>query len=338
MEAVREEAVRVGDRELEGKALTALADMVLMREADPERSLELAEQALAALGDADPAARFDALRVAWNSAYWVGNLSDAEHHLAEQLALARAAGRKDLESIAVLTRADTLAARLELDEARVQLEEARELAEASGAIASRGRVFLAWTKIYLVQGHLEQAEEAAGEAVRLFQEAGAVWAVARGLNMGAWTAWGSGDLEKAEKRFRESIRLLKPLGDRATLCESQRGLAELLLARGRVEEAERFALDARATVGPQDATSRANTAASLAMVRAAQGRNDDAEELFRAAIDTISGTDFRHVEYEVLERYAQFLRDTGRDEEAERAEERRVELFPAAAKSSARIA
>src|SRR6188472_512837 len=34
MEAVREEAVRVGDRNLEGKALTGIADVVLMREAD----------------------------------------------------------------------------------------------------------------------------------------------------------------------------------------------------------------------------------------------------------------------------------------------------------------
>ena len=54
METVREEAVRAGDRGLEGRALTALADMVLMREADPLRARELADQALAAIGDSDP--------------------------------------------------------------------------------------------------------------------------------------------------------------------------------------------------------------------------------------------------------------------------------------------
>jgi tetratricopeptide (TPR) repeat protein len=338
MEAVREEAVRTGDRVLEGRALTGIADVVLMREADPLRARELAEQALATLGDSDRAARFDALRVAWHAAYWVGHLSDAEHYLTEQLTLARAAGRKDLESIAVLTRADTFWARLELDEARAQLQEARELAEESGTINSRGRVLLSWAKIYLLQGHLEQAEEAAQESVRLFSEAGAVWAVARSLNIGAWVSWESGNIEKAEKRFRESIRLLKPIGDRATLCESQRGLAELLLERGRVEEAERFALEARETVGPRDATSRATTAASLAMVRAAQGRQEDAEELFGAAFDALAGTDFREVEFEVLERYAPFLRERGRDDEADRVDERRAELFPAAPKSAARIA
>jgi class 3 adenylate cyclase/tetratricopeptide (TPR) repeat protein len=338
MEVVREEAVRTGDKVLEGKALTGIADVVLMREADPLRARKLAEQALSTLDDSDPAARFDALRVAWHAAYWVGHLSDAEHYLTEQLALACAAGRKDLESIAVLTRAETFAARLQLDEARSQLQEARELAEESETINSRGRVLLSWAKLYLLQGHLEQAEEAAQESVRLFSEAGAVWAVARALNVGAWVSWASGNIEKGEKRFRESIRLLKPIGDRATLCESQRGLAELLLARGRVEEAERFALDARETVGPRDATSRATTAASLAMVRAAQGRHEEAEELFQAAFDAVAGTDFRQIELEVLERYAPFLRERGREDEADRAEVRRAELFPAPPKSAARMA
>ena len=337
MEAVREEAVRVGDKNLEGKALTGLADMILMREADPLRARELAEQALAIIED-DPPARFDALRVAWVAAYWVGSLRDAEQYVVEQLELARVAGRKDLESVAILTWADTYYASLDLDTAREKLALARDLADESGAINSRGRVSGSWGKLYLLEGNLEQAEEAFAESERLFSEAGAVWAVARALNLGAWVAWAAGDLQKAEKRFRESIRILKPIGDRAHLCESQRGLAELLIARGRVEEAERFALDARETVGPLDVTSRSTTSGALAQVRAAQGRDADAEELFREALATVVDTDFRNIEYEVLEPYAQFLRDRGREDEADRLDERRAELFPAAAKSSARIA
>jgi tetratricopeptide (TPR) repeat protein len=204
-------------------------------------------------------------------------------------------------------------------------------------ITPRGRVLMAWAKVYLARGHFEQAESALQEAQRLFSEAGAVWAVARALNLGAWVAWQSGDLEKGEKRFRESIRLLKPLGDRAHLCESQRGLAELLLERGRVEEAERFAYDARDTVGPLDVTSLATTAGSLAMVRAAQGREDEADELFNEALEALAGTEFRMIEDELLVNFAQFLRDRGRDDEAAALDERREELL-SAAKSSARIA
>jgi len=337
MEAVYDEAVRVGDRKVEGKALTGLADVVLMREADPVKVRELAEQALAIIED-DPPARFDALGVAWLAAYWVGKLGDAERYLTEQLELACAEGRKDLESMAVLTRADTFAARLDIETAKEQLQQARDLAQESGSINALGRVFLSWSKVYLLEHELEQAEEAALESIRLFSEAGSVWAVARAYNMAAWVAWESGDVEKGEKRFRESIRLLKPIGDRATLCESQRGLAELLLKRGRIEEAERFALEARDTVGPMDVTSRATTAGALAMVRAAQGRYDEADELFGESVDTIADTEFRAIEYEVLEPYAQFLRERARDDEAERVEERLGELMPAAEKSSARIA
>ncbi|HET7857391.1 MAG TPA: AAA family ATPase [Gaiellaceae bacterium] len=338
MEAVREEAARIGDRRLEGRALTALADMKLMRDADPERARELADQALEALDEDDAVGRFDALRVAWNAAYWVGHLTKADHYLTKELAAARAAGRKDLESLAILTRADTHRVKLEFDEAEVLLAEARDLAEKSGAVASRGRVFLTWGRIYIFRGDLEQAEEAAQEAERLFTEAGAVWAVARALNDGAWAARARGDLAKGEKRFRESIRLLKPLGDRAALCESQRGLAELLLQRGRVEEAERFAHDARETVGPQDVTSRATTTASLAMVRAAQGRDDEAEELFNEALATVADTDFLEIQFEILKPFAEFLRARGRDEEASRLDERRAELWPAREKTAEPIA
>ena len=303
--------------------------MILMREADPIRAAEVADQALAAIGDSEPAARFDALRVRWHAAYWRGHLADAEKYLREQMEAARAAGRKDLESVALLTRAETYTAMLDLDEAEAKLERARQLAEESGTIAPRARVLSVWSKLYLVRGHLEQAETAIQEAKRLFSEAGAVWAVARALNVGGWVAWESGDLETGEKRFRESIRLLKPLGDRAHLCESQRGLAELLLERGRVEEAERFAYDARETVGPLDVTSRATTAGSLAMVRAAQGRPAEAEELFLEGFDTLAGTEFRYIEYELLGNYAQFLRDGGRDDEAAVLEGRREALLSA---------
>ncbi len=131
---------------------------------------------------------------------------------------------------------------------------------------------------------------------------------------------------------------MKPIGDRATLCESQRRLAELLIVRGRIEEAERYAIDARETVGPLDVTSLATTAASLAQVRAAQGRDEEADALFEEALATVADTDFRNIEHEVLGPYVQFLRDRGRDDDAERLEERLAELLPAAEKSSARIA
>jgi tetratricopeptide (TPR) repeat protein len=121
--------------------------------------------------------------------------------------------------------------------------------------------------------------------------------------------------------------VLQPLEDRATLCESQRGLAELLVEVGRIDEAEHFALAARDTVGPEDVTSIATTTAALATVRAAQGRDEEAEQLFCDALAGIKGTDFRRTELELLEALVGFLRERGRTEDAAAHEQRLAELL-----------
>ena len=63
---------------------------------------------------------------------------------------------------------------------------------------------------------------------------------------------------------------LEDRGD--ALRDAALGWRELLLALGRVDEAERFALAARETVGPHDISSLATTTMSLGLVRAAQGQ------------------------------------------------------------------
>ena len=95
----------------------------------------------------------------------------------------------------------------------------------------------------------------------------------------------------ADRRFRDAIRILKPLEDRGTLCESQRGLAQILVALKKIDEAERYALEARETVGPHDTISRATTRMALGIVRAAQGHDEEAEALLREAVAVVDGKD-----------------------------------------------
>ena len=91
-------------------------------------------------------------------------------------------------------------------------------------------------------------------------------------------------------------------------------------------------------MGPQDVTSKATTAGSLAMVRAAQGRDEEADELFKEALATVADTDFLAIQVEILKPFAEYLRARGRDEEAARLEKRRAELWPAPEKSPEPIA
>ncbi len=58
--------------------------------------------------------------------------------------------------------------------------------------------------------------------------------------------------------------------------------------------------------------SRSNVNMVLGLVRAAQGRDDEAELLLREAIDLLAATDLRNSEPEPLAAFARFLRERGR--------------------------
>jgi tetratricopeptide (TPR) repeat protein len=135
-----------------------------------------------------------------------------------------------------------------------------------------------------------------------------------------------GETAEAERLFRESIGILKPLEDRGALCEVQRSLAEVLLQQGKIDAAEVYALKAVETVGPQDASSQSTTRKTLAMVRAAQGRDDEAEALFREAIDILERSEYTRFLSEPLKAIIQFLDERGRLDDVVAFEERLAEL------------
>jgi predicted ATPase/class 3 adenylate cyclase len=337
MEAVCSAAEEADDRWTQGRALIALAETAVLRDADLSSAKDRVARALEVLEDDDLAGRFQALTVQSTIAWAHGHLKEEEDGMRKALEVARRAGRKDFEAEAADTLASVYIARLEFDQAQPLVDQALLFAEESGSPAARGRALRFAGQLYFARGALDEAESALDAAREYLAEAGAAWSLGRTLNYAAWTAWFKGDSSRAEKLFRESIRVLTPLEDRATLCESQRGLAELLVERGRLAEAERFALAARETVGPQDVTSLSTTAMALGIVRAAQERDQEAEALLREAYELIEPTDHRHHKVHSLEALGQFLRDRGRDDEAADFEARRDELL-AEASSAAQIA
>ena len=166
------------------------------------------------------------------------------------------------------------------------------------------------------QGELDEAERLYEEALAILAESGG--AVLRGklTNQLALAAWAKRDLSRAERLLRDAIRILSAVQDRGTLCESQRMLGEVLLEQGRIDDAERFALASRETVGPEDVASRASTRLSLARVRAAQGRDVEAEKLFRDGLDIVEGAHYPRIAADLRKFYARFLRDRGRHADA----------------------
>jgi class 3 adenylate cyclase/tetratricopeptide (TPR) repeat protein len=320
------------DRETKGLALTALADATLRRDADPERARELVDEALALLETfAAPVAHFDALTVRAVIATWTGDGVGMIRYFEKAYAVALDAGRKDLQTMAAQALAQIHLVRFELDEAELLLTRALELAGESGSMRGRAGAALAYAWFLMIKGELDAAETLL-EEVRTTSEELAVEPVeAAALAKLAWIARRRGDGKRAEKLFREALRIVASRGDRGALPDYQAGLAAVLADVGKLDEAEPLAIEARENVGPQDIAAQVEATQALAVVRWAQGRRDEAEELLAEAIAVSRGSDFPILELEPLENLVRLLRESGRESEAAACEARLAELTPATA-------
>jgi tetratricopeptide (TPR) repeat protein len=243
--------------------------------------------------------------------------------LAEQaLEASRETGRKDLMSSAANGLASSYLWDVDLDRAEELALEAGRLAEESGGIVPRGDSLNILANVAELRGDYDEAVELNEAAIALFSEAGAALDQGRGLNHLSELLITLGEDAKAEGLAREAIRILKPLGDRGYLCESQRILAEILVRQGKIEEAEHYALEAIQTVGANDVTSLATTRMALGLVRVAQGRDEEGEELLRDAVARALDSSPGWIRATTTRHLAEFLRARGRSDEAARLDTR----------------
>ena len=121
MQEVLDAAHETGDRRIEGRALTVLAQVSLHRDGDNERAREIATQALEVVDPADEVGRFDALELLGTVGWWEGDMAEVERIATEKLAIAEQIGRRDLQSGVLLELTEVHYARLEPDLARGRL-------------------------------------------------------------------------------------------------------------------------------------------------------------------------------------------------------------------------
>ena len=335
MEEVASVAAAHGERRIQGRALTALAEAVLNQRADAITARELAVQAIEVLDGEPPEIRFEAFRAATSVAAWLGDGESFERWAKLALEAARAAERKDQEAAITIGLAQAYILRLEFAEAEPLVERVAELAEESGSVVGRADALLARGSFENWRGNEIEAEAAFTGARELYREVGNTAAEASMSMMIGRCVAARGELARAEKLLADAVRTMKGLNDRARLCEAQRSLAEVYVHLGRLEEAERYALEARASVGPEDRVSISTTKVSLSAVRAAQGRDDEAEALLREAVDELERHQMRAIERWALRRLVDFYASRGREDDAVGYEERLAEL---SASSTAPIA
>jgi ATP/maltotriose-dependent transcriptional regulator MalT len=128
------------------------------------------------------------------------------------------------------------------------------------------------------------------EALEIFRETGAAgrygWTLS---NLG--TVYEQRDeLGAAEKAFQEAVSGLRRTHEQGYLVEAERLLAGVLVRQGKIGEAERIVTAAERRVGRDDVWTRASMLHVSGLVRAAQGRRDEACEALSAALEIIEPT------------------------------------------------
>jgi len=339
MSKVRDHAAEEGDRVYEALALTALGEASLKRDGDAAGARELVDAALEILPqDSDAIAHFDALTARAVIAVWLGSSEDYVRYMELAYVKALDVGRKDLQTIAAQALASRHIVLLELDEAEILLTRALELAGESGSVRARISATLSYAGFLRVKGELDAAQTMMEEVRETAEELGLEPVLAAALMKLGWLARAKGDLKGSEKLFREALRITSTRGDRGLEPDYQAALATSLAELGKIDEAERLALDARAHAVPEDTGFHIFALTALAMVRGAQHRDDDAEKLFRSAIDLAHGSNMKLLELHPLEHYVVFLRSRDRDDDAAPYDARIAELAPAEPSRTERIA
>jgi class 3 adenylate cyclase/tetratricopeptide (TPR) repeat protein len=283
------EARAAGRRDIEGRALVLLADLALHADGDVARAHDLADEALATLPADEPAGLYDAHALITMIFWWLGDGDGATRHAEAMLDLAHKAGRPELESLAQAQLASIAGVRGDVAGSLALLEQAESLAETSGSREAMGYA-LAVHGLRCSEVESAEAERYLSRALEIFDETGAAGRYGWTLSHLASVYQQRGDLPLAEKTFREAVRRLRRTHEQGFLVEAERGLAEVFVERGKVEEADRLVAEAERRVGREDVWTRASLLHARGLVLAAQGRVDEAEAAFLAALEIIEPT------------------------------------------------
>ena len=139
----------------------------------------------------------------------------------------------------------------------------------------------------------------------------------------------AGDLDRAEGHLRRGRRELQRLGERAVLASTEGYLAEVLLAAGREQEADRAARRCARLATPADAGAQGLWRRVRARVLSARGSHRRAIALAQEAVDILATTDHLNSQGDALVDLGHVLAAAGSDEEATAALAAGIERFEA---------
>ncbi len=298
-EAVLADARAEGVADVEGRALALLAEIALRADNDVARARVLADEALEALPEDELVGLHDTRSVLSTIAWWVGDADASRRQAEASVEIARKMHRRDLEALALAQLARLARAEGDSEGATGLTSRATELADESGSREAFGVARAVAAGCAFEDSDVAVAEAGYREALAAFEEIGAEGRAGWVQTMLGAVERGRGNGDRSEKLLREAVARLRATQESGFLVEAERQLAETLVGRGKLDEAEQIAEHARSTVGLEDVWSRASTLHALALVRVAQGRTADAEALLRESLAVIEPTMYRTLADEV---------------------------------------
>jgi class 3 adenylate cyclase/tetratricopeptide (TPR) repeat protein len=291
--SVLDDARAAHARDIEGRALVLLAEIALRADSDVPAATALAGEALDALPEDELHGLHDARSLLATIAWWIGDADEFRLQCNAAMELARSMGRRDLESLALTELAAVANVTGDTAEAEELTRRATELAIESGSREALGMARALAGRCGLRIDDLDAAEEGLREALAAFEEIGIAWRAGWTIGMLGSVELRRGNVEKAVQLHRDAVRRLRATQEAGFLVEAERQLAESLLRAGKVAEAERIAEHAQSTVGREDVWSRASTLHAVGLIRAAQGRMDEAEALLEESLTIVEPTMYR---------------------------------------------
>jgi len=210
----------------------------------------------------------------------------------------------------------------------------RHVAEAEALATRYGfrnvtlRLFLDRGAKHMIEGDLAAAEDTFRQYAVAANEAGAVQHHISALRFLGYTLVHAGRYAEAARALDQALELSETSGERWNRSELLGLRARAALELADLESADRFIERALVSLRDRDITGISEVQNHLGLIRAAQGREAEAESALRLSLRVVAGTDYSSTKIMAGLSVAQFLAERGRleeakalcDEHAERAE------------------
>jgi len=176
-------------------------------------------------------------------------------------------------------------------------------------------------------GRVDEGRDLVRSGRAVFEDLGLALTLGGSSIAAAWLEEIGGDLERAERELRSGFELLTSLGEKAFLSTVAGVLARCVALRGGLDEAEELAQIGEEAAATDDVYSQALWRQARALIHARRDEHERALELARQALELVEPSDFCELRTRAFEDLAEVHRLAGRNDDAAEALRRAIDVW-----------